>query len=123
MFFLPVNRISIKLFPSSLCGRIYCSTIGTINDLLSPKVIAPEKNCNKFAKVDLLICKKKKKTYVIVSEPPANNSKSISSPSSAIKMTAVTAPGTSADFTVALKRPYCIYEVALNVKPFPSYLL
>lgn len=38
-------------------------------------------------------------------------------------MTAVTAPGTFADLTVAENLPYFMYVVALKVKPLPSYLL
>jgi hypothetical protein len=102
MLYLPINGILVELITSRLLWRIDSSTINTIDNLLSPKVIAP---IYMLAIYHVYFIKR---TYVMVSVPPANNSKSISSPLSAIRMTAVTAPGTLADLIEALKLPYFI---------------
>lgn len=63
------------------------------------------------------------KTYWTWLVSPPKNSKSISSPPSAIKIKAVTEPPAPADLSVADNLPNLMYAVEFKVGPLPPNLL
>jgi hypothetical protein len=79
------------------------ATIDCIFYSFSPKVIAPKRLFFQKGVIENLFCYS---TYCTCRESPPRISKSISSPPSAIKMKAVTAPPVPADRMVADTLPY-----------------
>lgn len=100
---LPVDRVLVKCRVNGAAVDLVSAAIDIVFLGLAPKVVAPVCSGNELDATRLVYMAF---TYCTWSLSPPRNSKSISSPPSAIMMNAVTAPPVPAERMVADTLPY-----------------